>query len=452
MQTEGSRRVLVVDDERAVAEGISMTLRLAGYEVSICHGLEAARSRLEESEFSLVITDLYLAAASGRDLLVEVVERYPLTPVVVISGVAGLEEALDCVRAGAVDFLEKPVRAERLLVVCENALRLRSLRGAAVGELFTAFASEAMKTVMRRLAKLASTRVTVLLTGETGTGKDVAARLLHGLSPWGDRPFVKINCGAIPEQLIESELFGHRKGSFTGAVRDSEGRIAAAAGGTLFLDEIGELPASAQVKLLRFLESGEIQRLGDSSTRSVQTRIVAATNRDLGAMTRDGGFREDLYYRVAGFGLHLPPLRERREDIPALADFLLGEIAARHGTPRRSLGDDALRALVSLPLPGNIRSLRSILERAALFGESLVLQAGDLGSDTQPADSAGGLDGILDTDRPLPEVRRLFEAAYLERALERHGGSIKHTAEALGMLPNNLSRRLKELGVWEART
>lgn len=436
---DNGNRVLIVDDDSAVAESISLTLRGERYETVVERSLAGARRRLAAGEFSAVITDLYLGSASGRDVLAAVGEASPLTPVIVISGVATLEEALEVVRGGAFDFIEKPVRAERLLVALENALRVRALRSKALGDVLSEFKSESMKRVMSQLRRLASTKVTVLVYGESGTGKDVAARLLHALSPWSDRPLVKINCGAIPEGLIESELFGHKKGAFTGAVADAEGRIAAAGGGTLFLDEVGELPPSAQVKLLRFLESGELQRVGDAKTHVVDARVVAATNRNLEEMVAAGEFREDLYYRLSIVPVYLPPLRDRKADMPALADFFLGSLAARHGVVRPPLTDDLLAYLSAHPMPGNIRSLRSILERLVVLGEVSDAEEGPHADDQ--------LEGLFDRDIKLTEARRMLEAAYIRRALYRHGNSVKRTAEALDVLPNNLARRITELGL-----
>ncbi len=439
MEQVKHRPVLVVDDDTAVAQSIALTLHGDGYKTVVERSLSGARKALGVSEFAAVITDLYLGSASGRDVLAAVGETSPLTPVIVISGVATLEEALEVVRGGAFDFIEKPVRAERLLVALENAMRLRSLRSRSLGDVLSEFKSEAMKKVMSQLRRLAGTKVTVLINGESGTGKDVAARLLHALSPWGEKPLVKINCGAIPEGLIESELFGHKKGSFTGAVSDADGRISAAAGGTLFLDEVGELPASAQVKLLRFLETGEIQRVGDTTTLVVDTRIVAATNRNLEEMVQTGKFREDLYYRLSIVPVFLPPLRDRRADIPALAEFFLDTLATRHGVVRPPMTEQLLAYLEVHPMPGNIRSLRSVLERLVVLGEVPDAEA-DPHADSE-------LESLLSQDFKLTEARRTLEAAYIRRALHRHGNSVKRTAEALDVLPNNLARRITELGL-----
>lgn len=458
-----SQRILIVDDEQHITSSISTTLELHGMEVCTAEN-RAGALRQAAQGIDTAIVDIALGEESGVALLETLRETYPLVPTIMISGVASVEEALETLRMGASDFIEKPVRAERLVVAVSNALALSRLRSQALEAALPVAESPAMRDVVRRASRAATAKTTVLLAGESGTGKDRVARLLHALSPRADGPFVKINCGALPESLAESELFGHVKGAFTGAINNTPGRIAAAEGGTLFLDEIGELSPGIQVKLLRFLETGELQRVGDHRSTLVNARLIAATNRDLQSAVEAGAFRSDLFYRLNVVPITVPPLRERREDIRPLVQYFAAEVAAQLGTPVPELDAEAYAAFEGLEFPGNVRELRNAVERLLVLAEGPRLSAAEVrdalgfgpesaasgagpapGEGSAPAE--GSADALFETPMPLSEARRRLERAYLQRQLEANGGSVKRTAEALSILPHNLSRRLARLGI-----
>jgi transcriptional regulator with GAF, ATPase, and Fis domain len=336
-----------------------------------------------------------------------------------------------------------------------NAARFRDLKARVLRDALPIRESPAMRALCALATRYARTGAPVLVSGESGTGKDMLASLVHGLSQRAAAPFVKINCGAIPKDLADSELFGHARGAFTGADRDYEGRMAPADGGTLFLDEVGELPAGVQVKLLRFLETGEFQRPGDSRPRRIDARVIAATNRDLAAAARSGDFREDLYFRLNVLPLAVPPLRERPDDVLPLARWFIDAAAARDGSRPPSLSDGAVRALLSYPFPGNARELRNVIERivcvadSGIVDEGAVMTAlGDRGQGGRLPDgpsSPSPLATLLSSPMSLAAAKDALELEYIRSILSMNGGSIKDTATALGVLPNNLSRRIKQL-------
>lgn len=464
-----SATVLVVDDDVHVLESMSATLRLRGFELLTATTAARAR-RLIDDSLSAVVLDYALGEDRGTDLLDEIRAEAPLLPVVMVSGIASVEDALAALSRGAADFIEKPIRAERLLVSVENAVSLHSLRRHARDEALPIAKSSAMRAVVQLAARAASSNATVLLSGESGSGKDRVARLVHALSPRARGPMVKINCGALPSSLVESELFGHKKGAFTGAVADSPGKIHGSDGGTLFLDEIGELPLEAQVKLLRFLETGEIQRVGDHRTISVNTRLIAASNRILWEEVQRGSFREDLYYRLNVVPIQVPTLRERSEDVGPLAHYFVATISGDHGVRPPTLSPAAIETLEAASFPGNVRELRNVVERLVVMagGNSIehdtvrsVLQNTGSRAPQSPRDTerfdmqkpdiqrsdTPGSDSVFEQAMPLTDARRVLEHHYLERQLALHGYSVKHTAEALSMIPANLSRRLSQLGI-----
>jgi DNA-binding NtrC family response regulator len=421
-----------------------------------------------DASLSAVVLDYALGEERGTELLDEIRTELPLLPIIMVSGIASVEDALEALNRGASDFIEKPIRAERLLVSIETAIKLHGLRRHARDEALPIAESEAMRSVVRVAARAASSTATVLLSGESGTGKDRVARLIHALSPRARGPLVKINCGALPRSLAESELFGHKKGAFTGAVANSPGKIYGADGGTLFLDEIGELPLDVQVKLLRFLETGDLQRVGDHETTTVSTRLIAASNRVLSEEVERGAFREDLYYRLNVVPIHVPPVRERVGDIAPLARYFAATIAGDHGLRVPSFTSGAVELLEGAHFPGNVRELRNIVERLVVMADgssineaevATVLQqpsgsvlqggraAGDSPEGADAASSSRGDESVFDRAMPLTEARRTLEQHYLERQLARHDYSVKRTAEALSMIPANLSRRLSQLGI-----
>ena len=438
--------VLIVDDDANVGRSVSMVLARRGMTAHVAAPSDWSRTLSEEVD--VVLLDLYLGAVKGQNILERLLAEHPLVPVVIMSGVASAEEAVDCVRRGAFDYLEKPLAAERLAITVANAARFRRVRLAALADSVPVFASQSMRALAEDASKVAATDSAVLITGESGTGKEVTARYIHGLSRRSALPLVKVDCGALPESLIESELFGHAKGAFTGADADYPGKLQAAAGGTLFLDEVAELPPAAQTRLLRFLDSGEVQRVGATTVATVDARIIAATNVDLERAVAAGTLRRDLYFRLNVIRLRIPPLRSRREDIVPLAESFVTSLAARLGVQPRAWGPGAVRRLRALPLPGNVRELKTIIERVLVLEDALVIEAAHI--DRAAAGGVVESDDPFARTLPLAEAKRQLERRYLQRQFELHGRSVKRTAAALGMLPNNLSRRARQFGSWDS--
>lgn len=389
-------RILIVEDEDIIRSAVRKLLQHAGYEVADAVSVEETEG-LDPDGFDLVITDLRLPGAAGT----EMINRAPNTPVLIMTSYASLRSAVDSMKLGAVDYIAKPFDHDEMLAAVENILaRKESLTShtadAETGQNSGAEASdpsaimfgqcEPMQKVFTLIRKVAPTETTVLINGESGTGKELAARALHLLSPRATKPLISVNCAAIPESLIESELFGHEKGSFTGAVSARTGLIEAADGGSLFLDEIGELPAEAQARLLRVLQESEIRKVGATQSRKVDVRMIAATHRNLKAMTRTGEFREDLYYRLNVMQIRLPPLRERRADILGLASRFLKQQADKLGRPELSLSPEAMLALERHRWPGNVRELENAIERASILTDGDIITASVLDLDSDSGD------------------------------------------------------------------
>src|SRR5436190_4319201 len=366
-------RILIVDDEASTLASLSRAFRLAGYDAVVCDSAARAIDLLRHERFDLVFSDVVMPGQDGLAMLAELRDIGVATPVIMISGQATIDMAVRSTRLGAVDFLEKPVSSDKLLLTVENALRLtrleeenRQLRRR-VGRHDIVWKSEAMRRVLAQVDRVAASESRVCIFGETGTGKELVARALHERSPRHDRPFVTVNCAAVPSELIESELFGHEKGAFTGAAARHLGKFEQAHGGTLFLDEIGDMPAAMQAKLLRLLQEGELERIGGERPVVVDTRVIAATHRDLEALVRKGSFREDLYHRIFVFPIVMPPLRERVDDVAILAEHFAGRIAEQNGWKPRSFTPAALAELTRYNWPGNVRELRNVVERLLLL-------------------------------------------------------------------------------------
>jgi two-component system, NtrC family, response regulator PilR len=456
----GKARILIVDDERSMREMVSILLKRNGFDVATARsGKQAIEMLTRGDNFDLIVTDLVMDRGGGLDVLRAVKEQKLGISVVVFTAFGSPQTAVEAMKLGASDYISKPFNVEEFLIVVNQALAHRALvrennalRAKIKGEFrFVDIIgrSEAMQRVVALCKKVSDSMATVLITGESGTGKEVVARALHYSSPRADAPFLPINCGALPEQLMESELFGHNKGAFTGAVMDKEGLFAAAKGGTVFLDEIGELPQQLQVKLLRVLQEKMIRPVGASLEVPVDIRVVAATNQDLKQLVANGMFRSDLFYRLNVINIEMPPLRDRREDIPLLADYLLGRIAAEQGAPPKRLNQEAMRRLMQYRFPGNVRELANFLERAA------TLAAGD---DISPADlpnelgeSKSGMarqtlslpDGGIDMDAVLSS----FERNLIEQALAKTGGVRNKAAALLGISFRSFRYRLDKLGI-----
>lgn len=435
--------VLVVDDDAHIREGLCDILEHEGYQTQAVSDGKTALARLDEADVDVLLLDLKIPRVSGMEVLRETRATHPGVPVVIVSGKGTVQRAVEATKIGAYDFLEKPVDAQRLLVTVRNALekaRLERERDRLLEEARERYrmvgTSEAMQRVYDRIDKAATSDCRVLITGESGTGKELVARAIHHNSDQAGGPFVTVNCAALPEDLIESELFGHAEGAFTGAKGTHTGKFAQADGGTLFLDEVGSMSLPAQSKTLRAIETGTVQPIGSETTVEADPRILAATNADLQAAIDADAFREDLYYRLNVLTIEVPPLRERREDIPELAAHFLSEAADDESPPE--LDEAALAVLMSHDWPGNVRELQNVIRRLVVLSE---------GSDI----GAGAVQQALSRDAEASEVsefdlraaRDRFEAAYIRQALRAHDGAVKATAEALGIDRTSLWRKME---------
>ena len=450
-------RILVADDEAAIRLALGELLRSEGHAVREAPGGDEALAALDGAPADLVLADLRMPGMDGMRLLEVVRARFPDTLVVLITAQGDERTAVQALKLGAYDYLPKPFDNEEIRATLRHAhevLSLRAenrrLRSELAGEFRGMIGdSAAMREVAETIRRAGPTDATVLVTGESGTGKELAARALHAESRRSGEPFVALNCSALPSELIESALFGHVKGAFTGADRDRSGVFEAAHGGTLFLDEVGDLSPSAQAKLLRAVEEGHVTPVGTSRPRAVDVRLVAATNRPLEEMAARNEFRDDLLYRLQVVTLRLPPLRERRADIPALAVRFIAELADRHERPVRSLSAGARRALVAYDWPGNVRELRNVVERAVVLAEGDEIDVPALPHRLSGATAAPGpIDAAL-AELPYTEARDRalegFERSFLGAALERHGGNVSATARSLGLHRQSLQKMLRRL-------
>jgi DNA-binding NtrC family response regulator len=433
--------ILVVDDEKNIRRTLRMVLESEGYSVEEAGSAEEALVRLDAGGIDAMLLDVKLPGLSGIDAL----SRAPSVPTIMISGHATIEDAVRATKLGAFDFLEKPLDRARVLLSVRNALERRTLTRqvselkARLGEGELLGNSDAMRTLKAQIAKAAPTKGRILIEGESGTGKELVARAVHRQSALSRQPFVKINCAAIPPDLIESELFGHEKGAFTGAVALRRGVFEAAHGGTLLLDEIGEMSASAQAKLLRVLQTGELARLGGEETVRVEVRVIAATNKDLLRAVHEGNFREDLYFRLNVIPLRVPPLRERREDIPLLAQAFIEAACHENGFAEKKIEPQAMDRLCAWGWPGNVRELKNSVERAVIFSGATI-GAADLPDELRGANPPTG-------DVTLREFRDQVERDFIQRKLMENGWNVSRTAEQLGIERTNLHRRLRALGL-----
>jgi two-component system response regulator AtoC len=442
-------RVLVVDDDPGLRQSLGLLLGEAGYAVDAEGDPVRALERATAGAYDLILCDVRMPGLEGREFLRRYRAAGGSALLVMMSAYGNEDAALDAMRDGAYDYLHKPFRPDEVLFTLRKAEERERLRNE-VAELRAAVAtggaglvaeSAAMRRVLGLATRVAGHATTVLITGESGTGKELVARFIHQRSPRAEARFVAVNCAAIPEALIESELFGHRRGAFTSASEDRRGLFEEAAGGTLLLDEIGELPLALQPKLLRALEEGAIRRVGDGQERKVDVRVIAATARELDELVRDGRFRDDLFYRLNVVRLHLPPLRERPEDIPALAAHFLAQAATRQGRAL-SLTSRALARLREYPWPGNVRELRNALERAAVLAPGATLDAADLAlGDPRAAIPAGG------PTQPLKAQVEALERTVIERALHEAGGNRREAARALRVSLRTLFYKLRRYGL-----
>jgi two-component system, NtrC family, response regulator AtoC len=446
-------QVLVVDDEPAIRQVFTSALNKAGYPVESAGSAAEALAKLDKTAFDVVLCDVFMPVTDGIELIKLARARGHGATFIMVTAFASVDSAIDAIKAGAWDYITKPVHNEEILRRLEqiDAVRglreeNRTLRRMVMGgdEAAFAFSSPAMQNAERLITRVAPTDSTVLITGESGTGKGVAARRLHELSARRDGPFVSVNCGAIPETLIESELFGHTKGAFTSADRARKGLFAQADHGTIFLDEIGELPLSMQTKLLHVLESKEVRAIGGEATRKIDVRIVAATNRELPAMVREQRFREDLFFRLSMFQIPMPPLRERRSDLPALIKHLLARRVQSPGAPRLEIDAEAEELLVAFDWPGNVRQLENVLHRAAILADGGHIHVSDLPPEVARVGSAGAPSEGSSGEGTLRERLRRFEVSLIRRAIDEAAGDRRAAAQRLGIGLSSLYRKLEE--------
>ena len=445
-------RILIVEDEEKLRRVLELQLQSAGFEVEQAGAAEEGLRLADRAD--LILTDLRLPGMDGLELLAQLRRQNLLTPVIVMTAFGTVEAAVEAMKAGAVDFLLKPFSLDHLMAVVNKALEMRALRDEnrklreELGwryELDNIIGgSQAMQEVFSTLLRVAPTRATVLLAGESGVGKDLIARALHFHSQRRDRPFVKINCSAIPENLMESELFGFEKGAFTGAVASKPGKFEQADTGTVFLDEIGDVPAATQVKLLRVLQERELERLGSNKTKRIDVRVIAATNQDLRAALEQGTFREDLYYRLNVVPMNIPSLRERREDIPPLAEHFVKKLARDSGSRVESITEAAIEKLMGYHWPGNVRELENVIERSLVLCSGTKLDASDIVMDLSPRARASN-----SADAFLPEGMTIdqYEQALIREALRRAEGNKSQAARLLGLTRNALRYRLSQMGL-----
>lgn len=441
------RRILVVDDEENIGRSLRMILEREGYQVNAVRSAAEMRALPERARMDLFLMDVRLPDASGIDLLRELQAAEIPAPVIMISGHATIADAVEATRAGAFDFLEKPLGRDRVLVAVKNALEQgklkqenKRLRDAVGPGTKMIGASPAFDRAVEQASMAARSDARVLLIGESGTGKELLAAHIHGTSPFASGPFVKVNCAAIPGDLIESELFGHEKGSFTGATSMRRGKFEMADRGTLFLDEIGDLHANSQAKLLRVLQEGEFHRVGGEQTIRVTVRVISATNRDLSAMVGQGKFREDLYYRVSVVPIRVPALRERPQDIAPMAEYFLQDFCTRNGFRQKSFEDEVWEAFEEYSWPGNARELRNVVERMAILSHGDELNAGAIPLELKLQRETGPRSSVQ-------EARESAEREHVLRALEESSWNVSSAARALGMERTNLHKRIRALGL-----
>jgi two-component system response regulator HydG len=445
-------RVLIVDDNASHAEALADGLEMDGHRCEIAHSGGEAITRLSEASFDAVLTDLVMPDQSGIDVLKSARSLQPDAVVLLVTGHESVKTAVDAMRHGAADYLTKPVDLTELRARLARAVetgRLRRTNTELQRQIDKRFGFEGiighsppMVRLFEILGQVSPTSVTVLIQGESGTGKELVARAIHTNSPRAKQPFVAVNCAALSEGLIESELFGHVKGAFTGAVAHKEGRIVYADSGTLFLDEVGDMPLATQAKLLRVLETREVQPVGGNQVQKVDIRVLSATNRDLKSMVREGKFREDLLYRLQVVMIELPPLRERTGDLPLLIDHFIGELAAQHGRKVRGITPEARTLLVRYGWPGNVRELRNVIENMVLLARGDVLTVDDIPAEARPehAATSSKSGGYQLAGRSLAEV----EADLVRETLKLFGGNREKTAGVLGIGERTLYRKIKE--------
>jgi len=444
--------LLIVDDDANTLASLARAFRLAGHEATVCDNAARALELVKSQPFDMMMSDVVMPGKDGLSLLEDLRAQGIPLPVVMISGQANIEMAVRATRLGAADFLEKPLSTDKLLLTVENVLKLKRLEEEnrelrqRVGKHEIVHAGEAMRRVMAQVDRVAASEARVCILGETGTGKELIARALHQRSGRRNGPFVTLNCAAVPGELIESELFGHEKGSFTGAASRHTGKFEQAHRGTLFLDEIGDMPLVMQAKLLRVLEEGQVERVGGDRSIAVDVRVIVATHRDLDKLVKAGTFRQDLYHRIYVFPLLLPPLRERTEDIPALVAHFAAQVAEVNGWKPKPFTPEAIAELQRYPWPGNVRELRNVVERLLLLADGPV----DLAAVQLALPNAAQTTALNESPTfagALTERVATFERAQILAELKRHNQRMTDTARALGLERSHLYKKCQALGI-----
>jgi DNA-binding NtrC family response regulator len=448
-------RILIVDDEDAIRKTVAQTLASEKHEAVAAASAKEALEKAAEGGIDLVLCDLKMPGMDGLELLSALKDRGIELPVVMMSGHGSIDDALEATRRGALDFIQKPFDRDRLLLAVRNAASLgrlaaenRSLRSRVAKRARMLGESDAMREARVLIGRVAVTDARVLILGENGSGKELVAREIHEASARAEGPFVDVNCAALPDTLIESELFGYEPGAFTGASKSMAGKFEQARGGTLFLDEIGDMPLQAQAKVLRVLEERSVRRLGGQKPIAVDARVIAATNRDLPGMIAKGEFREDLYYRLNVFPVRVPPLRERRADVPVLARHFLSDFCAANGLPARKLEGAAETRLAAHGWPGNVRELKNVVERLAILADRETIGEGEVARAMEPPRqaAAGGGDPFA-ACRTYEEFKEASERLFLEARLKANDGNVSKTAEELEMQRSNLYKKMERYGL-----
>jgi two-component system, NtrC family, nitrogen regulation response regulator NtrX len=447
-----AQRILVIDDETGIREAIRMTLEYEGYKIDEARSGQEGLDKAGKTPYDAILLDIKMPILDGIEVLENLREQKINTPVVMVSGHGDMHTAVECTKRGAFDFLEKPLNRDKLLLTVRNAVRQRSLEDENTGfkekaekEYQLVGGSSTMLDLKAVIDRAAPTKATVLITGESGTGKELVAREIHRRSSRANRPFIQVNCAAIPNELIESELFGHKKGSFTGAVRDQIGKFVAADGGTIFLDEIGDMSQGAQAKVLRVLQEGEVEPVGSATVVKVDVRVIAATNKDLQEEIRNGRFREDLFYRLNVIPIRTPPLRERREDIQLLADHFAKLFSEEHNYHVKKFTSAAQKALADASWRGNVRELRNMIERLVIMVPADQIDITDL-----PAEFFRTSTDIIATALRLTKLQEFkdeAEKAFIVAKLREFGWNVSKTAEAIDTPRSNLYKKIEQYDI-----
>src|SRR5215467_9213030 len=444
--------LLVIDDEPNILTTVRRSLELEGYAVEVAGNGATGLAKLADNDIDLVLLDVMMPGESGLEVLPKIRTASPETVVVMMSGNATIDTAVTATKAGALDFVETPLSGDKLLITVQNSLnfgRLRHeherLRGRAQADFAMIGKGAAMRAIFDKVAKTAPTTGRVLITGENGTGKELVARALHDHSKRAEKPFIKLNCAAIPSELIESELFGHEKGAFTGAAQMRRGKFELADGGTLFLDEVGDMNPSAQAKVLRVLQEGELERVGGHETLKVDVRVIAATNKNLAAEIAAGRFREDLYYRLNVVPIEVPPLRARREDIPALVEHFVEQVCADNDRRAKKVAPSAMTLIMQHEWPGNVRELKNVVERLAILtGDAEVISEADVG-DALPRVKAVKTEFARGT--PFKDLVSAAEREIIVAALDANDHHVSNTARELQLERSHLYKKMRALGI-----